>query len=845
MNYKPRATRRFLFISIAYFSLCSSIFSQRVGINTDSISNAAVFEIQSDSLGILIPRLDSSMIHGMVSPPPSLLVYQKNKNTGYKYFDGDVWKSLDNEVSIIKLNNRHNTIDTIINYINQYSISEAALFYEGSIINPTKVWFWNSKIIINIKNNEASESIKQYYRYEDFRNDTLSVLTDIIFINDFTVIYNQDTSRTIGGFFVKKDEGLENGGIILVNKTGVVYERVWDKINVIPDWWEIGGYDHNGKKYKNDFKKDGVQCDFDRVVCAASIDVDANLMLPLNREYLQWNKDIYIKSGTTIFGNNSIIKRAPLITTITSGASNGSTQYQVEDASKFRIGMRVSGFLGTAVGQNDRSLSFQYNTISDIQGNTIYLELPIEKNIPANSKFQITETQMLYGDNVTIANLIFDGNKNSMNATESWNFVNCLKSSTKIGLSIRDCKFFNMPSDCITTAGETWITNCIVKNLNACFVHGSSGTGDTYSQSGVYIDNVKADSICLSTAATNGHTSQHGFYVQSIGTHGIKINNCRISNIMNGGVFSPLTTQSDEFSLTNSHIENASHIVTNISTSGVTELVLTNNTIINCGVNPIGSSLGATGIYNKVRFVGNTILNAVFQFSGIEDGIYSDNTFRLEQNEGHANFGNSELSIINPTFWGLLHVEGRNNSVSNNNFYSLYEDPTFYTAISYNASNTEGSDAISISNNLIDNFSTGIRSTSGGTGTVRSGVNITNNNIKVLESPANGGFGIHSYFNAIIKGNTIENKNAVSSIKVYGNQQDPMEDLGCKVIDNFCFGSKYAKMIDVIYRNNIIENNIVEGSINYINATYKTQNIVGENRQFDSVTRTFQTIPGN
>lgn len=706
--------------------------------------------------------------------------------------------------------------------------------HDGSCEYPDFVWSIHNGALIQTSNKVLTvANYAELRALDNYRHDIVNVET-------FTYTYEGKEYTTIGGAFERvHDENItENGGFHIVSANGTQWKRVeYNGIDVYPDWWEVGGYDNNGELPESQTYK-GIRNDFDRIY-SANESGHHNIHLPHNRVYVQ-DYPINLKEGVTLYGNNATIKRKFVQTTLTAPTAVGATTYEVADANSFVIGMAIIGVSGVNVGDTDLNTPSSYHTITSIDGNTITFSNPANKPLPIGSKILQTMTQIGYSKNVTINRLNFDGNKDEMNGTVSWNHNNCLKNTTYTGLVVNYCTFKNMPSDCITTAGESWINGCRFENLNACALHGSSGTGNDYTQTGTWFKDCKFLNICLTTASANGHTSQHGVYVQSIGTRGVKFDNCRIENVVHGGVFSPLTSQSDEFSLINSYVKNASHLTTNIGTLGITDLNISNNNIINTNLSPLGGGSTSTAVYKKLLFTNNIILNSIFHFSGVTDGIFSNNTFKLSNEYGQVDFSNTELTKIGADYVGILHVVGRNNKISNNLFVSEYDDPIWKTAISFGFNGGQNTNQkLDITDNHISDFTTGIRSINGTTATVMRGVNITNNFIKVRDGVT--GYGIFTYANATIKGNTIENTNLSESIRVYGNLQNPCVDIGCKVVDNFIYGTNYGGMINVFYFNNIIEGNILEGGIGYQNATYKANNIVGNNRQFNRTTRKFAT----
>lgn len=80
-----------LAISVVFFA---SLSAQQVGIGTNNPNNSSVLELYSDSLGLLIPRMDSLHRTSIPNPAQGLLVFQNNGNKGFYYFDGSVWQKV-------------------------------------------------------------------------------------------------------------------------------------------------------------------------------------------------------------------------------------------------------------------------------------------------------------------------------------------------------------------------------------------------------------------------------------------------------------------------------------------------------------------------------------------------------------------------------------------------------------------------------------------------------------------------------------------------------------------------------------------------------------------------------
>jgi len=88
---------------IRYFTFTIFLFiaqnnMAQVGIGTTNPDNSAQLEIKSTDKGLLIPRLTEVQKNGISSPATGLLVYQSDNNTGFYYFNGSTWVSLNSDL---------------------------------------------------------------------------------------------------------------------------------------------------------------------------------------------------------------------------------------------------------------------------------------------------------------------------------------------------------------------------------------------------------------------------------------------------------------------------------------------------------------------------------------------------------------------------------------------------------------------------------------------------------------------------------------------------------------------------------------------------------------------------
>ncbi|MBO6516034.1 MAG: tail fiber domain-containing protein [Bacteroidia bacterium] len=85
--------RRTFFVSTLLFSF-STTYGQGVGINETGADpdNSAMLDVQSNSRGMLIPRMTKVAKLSIPSPANGLLVYQTDDTVGFWYFDNVSWK---------------------------------------------------------------------------------------------------------------------------------------------------------------------------------------------------------------------------------------------------------------------------------------------------------------------------------------------------------------------------------------------------------------------------------------------------------------------------------------------------------------------------------------------------------------------------------------------------------------------------------------------------------------------------------------------------------------------------------------------------------------------------------
>jgi hypothetical protein len=79
-----------------------AVFSQNVGIGTNTPNASAALDISDTTRGILIPRVTLNQRNAIQNPAEGLMVYQQNGVKGFYYFSDNQWKVLDSADAAIK-----------------------------------------------------------------------------------------------------------------------------------------------------------------------------------------------------------------------------------------------------------------------------------------------------------------------------------------------------------------------------------------------------------------------------------------------------------------------------------------------------------------------------------------------------------------------------------------------------------------------------------------------------------------------------------------------------------------------------------------------------------------------
>ena len=385
----------------------------------------------------------------------------------------------------------------------------------------------------------------------------------------------------------------------------------------------------------------GVFSNIQTLVNSAQLGTTINLKP--NAIYAQDNS-LVLKEGITINGNGATLKRnAQQTTTTTVSATEVSTSITV---SSVPVGWKTGDYLQLYTNDTYLTSSRKYEVIiSSIAGNVITLSQPI--GAPASGSTytwaigttvrkvfsQITSQRstdlFTTPTNWTVNNLILDGNKSNNVGNFYWGVNMTVQNNGRSEL--HNVTFKDIPNECVFGSGFT-IKNSTLTNSNGSFLHQSADvTVGNSIFGGEITGNTTINTNIKDGVNVTGHSEAVITFSFSSGR--TKISNNRFlggSGSVMGRVVNSYTLidgSLKDFIFTNNYCEafssifdsfaySASGLVTNVD-----NVLISNNTFNNCGVNDFGiyssqiNSFGKIKIYDNILNGTTTILNEPWKLS--------------------------------------------------------------------------------------------------------------------------------------------------------------------------------------------------------------------------------------
>lgn len=127
---------------VAFLSICSlGAMAQKanIGIGTTQPDESAVLDISSSNKGLLIPRMTLQQRSNIQNPANGLMIYQTDLLSGFYFFDGKDWKTLNNDV-------KQNSVADEFNWgLTGNSLTNPAVNFIGTTDNQPLVFKVNNK----------------------------------------------------------------------------------------------------------------------------------------------------------------------------------------------------------------------------------------------------------------------------------------------------------------------------------------------------------------------------------------------------------------------------------------------------------------------------------------------------------------------------------------------------------------------------------------------------------------------------------------------------------------------------------------------------------------------------
>lgn len=629
----------------------------------------------------------------------------------------------------------------------------------------------------------TSSGIDTLSNYNALRSYTGT--SSVVFVQDFSYIFNGIQYTTLGGFFRQVVIGNENGATIIVGTGGRIWSRVWDNVNVQPEWWEVGGYDTDGTTNPSRFTLNGIFNNRDRLQAAVNIGYGKTVLLGAAIRTYDIDIAVVVDGELNIHGNGVTLRRpnspTPLLTSNFTG-----TSCTVTSAAGFRVGMSLlaldinnskgrSPFYG-GYGNEENSRTEADPTkpvITAISGNTISYSPAPPATIPVGGVLQINDDLMglisVLNHTFEIKDVVFDGNwsngggtyRYSNDFTASHSLFQTVQSKTLVRMT--GLTFKRVPAENVIVC-STIVSGCKADSLFGSFVHISRFV--ERDEAIVEVSGCEVSNTGLATVPVNIHGE--AAITWSANPNGYKIHH---NTFINGKHFViGYLTKDDENRRDNDNFYFSENVCKNYYAITIGKRPFVATTFPFAGVNFINNVFENCGDLTLLKENGLLQRGAMWENVNIT-GNYFINSRLICEGVANANINNNKIIFTpeypNKPFFGR-HPAAIQDGVVNNGYQA---------AMVVNGTN------INILNNFIEGFQTyndtlrvglhcdvlgyGAVKTSGGANTdfaYSQNINISGNNIagfsrSIVMSQGNFGYVINNLecVNVIVRNNNLYN----------------------------------------------------------------------------------------
>ncbi|MCB0703660.1 MAG: hypothetical protein KDC34_00055 [Saprospiraceae bacterium] len=611
------------------------------------------------------------------------------------------------------------------------------------------------------------------------------------------------TNPDVAGIFHIVDSGIPDGGTVIQDDFGQIWQRLFEPSYFKLCWWPEGTvvsqYDtiHSASEA------------FNLILSTYGAGSTIDLRAPGGPRTYIMDRQVILKPFTTVIGQGDTLRRIDAVLgVVESNVSAGEQYISLSNTSGFLKGQTIM----VTRGRSNDDIVIPVKKLGAVTTTTIKVQGPLNENllvgdtvITAFDMFSNLEGNRL-GD-IRFEGIIFDGNWRENPYTNAWGANNTVSVLQNPGsrLFIDRCGAFDIPSEnFIGTSGR--ISNCHFKRLAGSIYHVSVIPDTAWN---VYIENCWADSICLATSSVTGHSE--AAIVTSAIPGNITISNCDFSHGREA-VFGDLGGSVEFLSISGCKFRDFKYFIFGGIGEGNRGGEITGNYIENCS-RMIWQNSGQGDVKYAIDWTisENEFINTLLDLNGLQSVKITNNVFRYQPSLG--GFQNLVTNSY-PLYPAMVHFSSmRNLYFSDNNLIgaSIPNDTIQHGLLFSSQGNLPNDDLfiwerdVYVMNNTFSNFSKTISTveTSEPKQETPESVreyynwNISGNSIKMLAASTPNNWGIYAAPGVRVHQNHIIIANDTISGSSY-----PILAMG---IPSTPGNMKEGQIIGSIITNNIIE----------------------------------------